>query len=72
MSCDEIKKILDEIIISDKTEFINRRYIGENIRLALDIIDYTNNIYGECFTKTKIEFKLDLIKYGRPFMPLLC
>ena len=33
--------MLPKIINSDQTGFINGRYIGENIRLICDIVDYT-------------------------------
>ena len=36
-----IEKMLPKIINSDQTGFINGRYIGENIRLICDIVDYT-------------------------------
>ena len=37
-----LKKVLPEIISNDQTGFLPGRYIGENIRLVLDMIDYTN------------------------------
>ena len=41
-----IKKVLQILIDSSRTGFIKGRYIGENIRLPFDIIEYTeeNNI----------------------------
>jgi len=46
-----MKKILDNIINNDQTGFLKGRYIGENVRLLLDIIEYTNleNIPGFAF-----------------------
>ena len=38
-----LRKVLSEIISCDQTGFIKGRYIGENIRLALDMIQYTND-----------------------------
>lgn len=35
------KKVLDKLIDSDQTGFISGRYIGENIRLIYDIMQYT-------------------------------
>ena len=37
-----LKKVLPEIISNDQTGFLPGRYIGENIRLVLDMADYTN------------------------------
>jgi hypothetical protein len=44
----KIKSILDSIISSDQTGFIQGRYIGENTRKIYDIMLYTeeNNIPG--------------------------
>ena len=36
-----IKKVLTRLIDSSQTGFIKGRYIGENIRLLFDIIEYT-------------------------------
>ena len=46
-----IKKVLHNIINGDQTGFMKGRYIGENIRLALDMIDYLslNNMPGLMF-----------------------
>ena len=43
-----IKKILPDIIHNDQSGFINGRYIGENIRLFIDVFNYfrDNNIPG--------------------------
>jgi hypothetical protein len=38
-----IKKVLDKIIDNDQTGFIKGRYIGENIRLIYDIMQYTEH-----------------------------
>ena len=38
-----MKTVLPKIIHSDQTGFLPGRYIGENVRLALDMIDYLNN-----------------------------
>jgi len=38
-----LKKVLPNIIHSDQTGFLKGRFIGENIRLALDVIDYVND-----------------------------
>ena len=37
-----LKKVLPEIISNGQTGFLPGRYIGENIRLVLDMIDFTN------------------------------
>lgn len=37
-----MKKVLVDIIHHDQTGFLKGRYIGENIRLLLDIINFTN------------------------------
>ena len=36
------KKVLNSIISPDQTCFLSNRYIGENVRLILDIIDYAD------------------------------
>ena len=38
-----LKKVIPHIISSDQTGFIQGRYIGENIRLTLDMIEYINS-----------------------------
>ena len=38
-----MKKVLPNLIHSDQTGFLKGRYIGENVRLLLDIINYTDN-----------------------------
>ena len=47
-----LKKVLPHIIHSNQTGFLQNRYIGSNIRLLLDIIDYTEyeNKPGLIFT----------------------
>ena len=46
-----MKSVLPDIIHSDQTGFLPGRYIGENVRLALDMIDYLNknNLPGFMF-----------------------
>ena len=46
-----IKNVLNNIISGEQTGFLKGRYIGENIRLALDMIDYlsVNNLPGIMF-----------------------
>jgi hypothetical protein len=46
-----LRKVLPHIINSDQTGFLPGRYIGENIRLALDVIDNLNknNLPGLMF-----------------------
>ena len=56
-----IKKVLPTLINNDQTGFIAGRYIGENIRLLFDIMEYAeeNDIpglfllidFGECIQK---------------------
>ena len=43
-----IKKVLPNLINEDQTGFISGRYIGDNIRLLYDVIDYLkeNNLPG--------------------------
>ena len=38
-----LKKVTPKIISSDQTGFLQGRYIGENIRLTLDMIEYINH-----------------------------
>lgn len=46
-----MKKVLSSIISNDQTGFLPNRYIGENVRLILDIIEYTdvNDLPGTLF-----------------------
>ena len=37
------KKVLNSVISPDQTGFLSNRYIGENVRLILDIIEYVDN-----------------------------
>ena len=48
MIANRIKKVLPTLINNDQTGFIAGRYIGENIRLLLDIMEYAeeNDIPG--------------------------
>ena len=43
-----IKLVINKLISKDQTGFIKGRYIGENIRLIYDLMNYTeqNNIQG--------------------------
>ena len=45
---ERIKKILDKLISKDQTGFIKGRFIGENIRIIYDVMNYTerNSIPG--------------------------
>ena len=36
-----LAKVLPDIICPNQTGYVNNRYIGENVRLIADIIDYT-------------------------------
>lgn len=40
---ERIKKFLDKLIRNDQTVFVKGRFIGENIRLIYDIINYTES-----------------------------
>ena len=46
-----LKGVLNSVICSDQTGFLSNRYIGENVRLVLDIIEYAdaNNVPGNLF-----------------------
>ena len=44
-----LRVVLPDIIDSDQTGFLPGRYIGENVRLALDMIDYKNDLPGLMF-----------------------
>ena len=43
--------MLSSVISNDQTGFLPNRYIGENVRLILDIIEYTdaNDVPGTLF-----------------------
>lgn len=45
---ERLKKVLDKLISSDQTGFLKGRFIGENIRLVYDLMNYTeqNQIPG--------------------------
>ena len=68
-----LKKVLPEIINNDQTGFLPGRYIGENIRLVLDMIAYTNarNIPGlmlladfeKAFDKLEWEFLFQALSF---------
>lgn len=48
---ERLKTVLPDIINEDQTGFISGRYIGENLRILYDVIDYTEkNEYLECFS----------------------
>ena len=66
-----IKKILPHIIHNSQTGFVAGRYIGENIRLLFDIIDYTdeNEIPGLLFF-TDFEKAFDSIDHEYLFKTL--
>ena len=38
-----MKKVLVDIIHPDQTGFLKGRYIGENVRLLLDVMNYADN-----------------------------
>lgn len=38
---ERLKKVLDKLISSDQTGFLKGRFIGENIRLVYDLMNYT-------------------------------
>lgn len=54
-----IKTVLNKIISNDQTGFISGRYIGENIRLIYDLMNYTENNY--------IPGVLDMIDFEKAF-----
>ena len=60
-----MKKVLVNIIHHDQTGFLKGRYIGENVRLLLDIINYTDiqNIPGFAFA-IDFEKAFDKIKWS--------
>ena len=46
-----LKKVLSSVISNDQTGFLPNRHFGENVRLILDIIEYTdvNDVPGTHF-----------------------
>lgn len=62
-----VKRVLPNVINGDQTGFLKGRFIGENIRLALDIIDYlnSNNLPGLMFM---IDFEKAFDKLEWPFI----
>lgn len=67
------KKVLDKLINSDQTGFIRGRFIGENLRLIYDILQYTeeNDIPGllllidfeKAFDSVSWEFLFGVLKF---------
>lgn len=47
-----LHKVINEIVHKDQTAYIKKRFIGQNIRILLDVIDYTErkNIPGSFFS----------------------
>jgi hypothetical protein len=62
-----IKKVLPTLINNDQTGFIAGRYIGENIRLLFDIMEYAeeNDIPGLFLL---IDFEKVLTQYHGTFL----
>jgi hypothetical protein len=60
-----IRNVLHNIISGEQTGFLKGRYIGENIRLALDMIDYLskNNLPGLMFL-IDFEKAFDKLEWG--------
>jgi hypothetical protein len=60
-----IKKVLPTLINNDQTGFIAGKYIGENIRLLFDIMEYAekNDIPG-LFLLTDFEKAFDSISWN--------
>ena len=62
---------LPNLIHSDQTGFVKGRYIGENIRLISEIMDYTshsNEDFRKAFDSTELPFimkTLDHLNFGR-------
>lgn len=76
---ERIKKFLDKLISKDQTGFIKGRFIGENIRIIYDVMNYTerNSIpgllmlidFGKAFDSISWDFiyqTLDIFKFGQP------
>ena len=62
-----IEPILPDLISSDQNGFVKGRYVGENIRLISDIMDYTSlqNMPG---ILTSLDFRQAFDSIERPFM----
>ena len=68
-----LKKVLPEIINNDQTGFLPGRYIGENIRLVLDMLEYTNTTntpglmfladFEKAFDKLEWDFLFHTLKF---------
>ena len=68
-----LNKVIPSIISSDQTGFVQGRFIGENIRLTLDMIDYINqnNLSGflllvdfeKAFDKLEWEFIFHALRF---------
>ena len=41
---DRLQKVINELIDTDQTAYVKKRYIGNNIRLALDMIDHCKKV----------------------------
>ena len=67
MIANRIKKVLPTLINNDQTGFIAGRYIGENIRLLFDIMEYAeeNDIPGLFLL---IDFEKVLTQYHGTFL----
>ena len=44
MLANRVHKVLDKIISPEQTAYVHKRFIGENIRLMEDIIDYITKL----------------------------
>jgi len=68
-----LKKVLPDIINNDQTGFLPGRYIGENIRLVLDMLEYTNKTntqglmfladFEKAFDKLEWDFLLQTLHF---------
>ena len=60
-----LKRCMDHLIHSDQSGFLKGRYIGTNIRLILDVIEYANenNLPGS-IVLLDIEKAFDSVKHG--------
>ena len=78
---ERLKRILPYIINEDQTGFISGRFIGENIRLLYDVIDYAekNAIPGmlllidfeKAFDSVSWDFLFDVLNFGNDFKQLI-